>query len=229
MKILKGFTLSEVLITLVIIGVIAAITVPLIVTNYQKQQTVSKLKKVYSTISNAVNLSSLQNGSSSDNWANDSDYSALEYFNTYLKPYMQILKTCKNNVECGYTSSTPWSYLSGTVYDWHLSEVASTRKFFYLSDGVFVAIKTGYLDAASGEAVYSNIVFFIDVNGTKGPNKFGRDVFVLQDTESKGILPNGAGYSQTDINNNCKSGGSGTYCFQKIVNDSWEIKSDYPW
>lgn len=46
----KAFTLAEVLITLGIIGVVAAITIPGLITKYQKLATVVKLKKVYSQL-----------------------------------------------------------------------------------------------------------------------------------------------------------------------------------
>jgi prepilin-type N-terminal cleavage/methylation domain-containing protein len=50
-KIMKqGFTLAEVLITLAVIGVVAALTIPTVVRNYQKTQTVTKLKKTYSAM-----------------------------------------------------------------------------------------------------------------------------------------------------------------------------------
>lgn len=52
----KAFTLAEVLITLGIIGVVAAITIPGLITKYQKLATVVKLKKVYSQL-NQVMLS----------------------------------------------------------------------------------------------------------------------------------------------------------------------------
>lgn len=43
----KGFTLSEVLITLGIIGIVAAITLPTLITNYQKKTTATRVKKAY--------------------------------------------------------------------------------------------------------------------------------------------------------------------------------------
>ena len=46
-KIQVGFTLAEVLITLGIIGVVAAMTIPNLIAKYQKEQTVVKLKKHY--------------------------------------------------------------------------------------------------------------------------------------------------------------------------------------
>ena len=51
-----GFTLAEVLITLGIIGVVAAMTMPILYTNIQKKTTVAKLQKAYSEIANAAKL-----------------------------------------------------------------------------------------------------------------------------------------------------------------------------
>ena len=59
----KGFTLAEVLITLGIIGVVAAMTLPTIINNYQKQVTVNKLKKFYTVMTQAIKLEEAQNGS----------------------------------------------------------------------------------------------------------------------------------------------------------------------
>ena len=52
---LKAFTLAEVLITLVIIGVIAAMTIPTLMNNTNNQELVSRLKKTYSELSQATN------------------------------------------------------------------------------------------------------------------------------------------------------------------------------
>ena len=57
-----AFTLAEVLITLGIIGVVAAMTMPALIGNYQKKQTVSALQKAYTTLAQAVKLSELSNG-----------------------------------------------------------------------------------------------------------------------------------------------------------------------
>ena len=53
----QAFTLAEILITLGIIGLVAALTLPSVIANYQKKQTVVKLKKVYTTLSQAVDMS----------------------------------------------------------------------------------------------------------------------------------------------------------------------------
>lgn len=57
-----GFTLAEVLITLGVIGIVTALTLPSVVANYQKQKTVSFVKKFYNEINNAIKLSVAENG-----------------------------------------------------------------------------------------------------------------------------------------------------------------------
>lgn len=52
----KGFTLAEVLITLGIIGVVAAMTMPSLIQNYRKKEATTRIKKFYSMMSQAVLL-----------------------------------------------------------------------------------------------------------------------------------------------------------------------------
>ena len=77
-----AFTLAEVLITLGIIGIVAAITIPSLITRYQKRETATRLKATYSIIANALKLAEEENG--------DLDFTgstALENFDKYLLPY----------------------------------------------------------------------------------------------------------------------------------------------
>lgn len=82
-----GFTLAEVLITLGVIGVVAALTLPSVVANYQKQKTVSFVKKFYNEINNAIKLSVAENGDV-DLWmqpARDNSYQEnLEFVKNYI-------------------------------------------------------------------------------------------------------------------------------------------------
>ena len=56
----NGFTLAEVLITLGVIGIVAALTMPSLIANYQKQVTISKLKKIYSILGQQILLANSQ-------------------------------------------------------------------------------------------------------------------------------------------------------------------------
>ena len=50
----KGFTLAEVLITIAIVGVVAAMTLPNLIQNYQKKVISTKLKKFQAMMSQAI-------------------------------------------------------------------------------------------------------------------------------------------------------------------------------
>ena len=54
---IKDFTFAEVLITLGVIGIVAALTLPSVIQNYQKKITVERLKKTYSTLAQAIQMS----------------------------------------------------------------------------------------------------------------------------------------------------------------------------
>ena len=58
----KAFTLAEVLITLGIIGVVAALTLPTLIANHRKKVVATQLKQSYSILYNAIKLSESDNG-----------------------------------------------------------------------------------------------------------------------------------------------------------------------
>lgn len=62
-----GFTLAEILITLGIIGIVAALTVPMFVERYREKVIVNKLKKFYSSYSQAFAMAVAENGTV-DTW-----------------------------------------------------------------------------------------------------------------------------------------------------------------
>lgn len=87
-----AFTLAEVLVTLGIIGIVAAMTLPALTANYRKKESSARLKKFYSALSQAITLSENENGPSlywdkEKNITNDNEgnkQKVLNYFNKYL-------------------------------------------------------------------------------------------------------------------------------------------------
>ena len=79
----KWFTLAEILITLGIIGVVAAITIPSLMTAHKKHVTGAKLKKSVSTLNQAIKLSESENGEL-ETW--DKSLDQEEFINIYLRP-----------------------------------------------------------------------------------------------------------------------------------------------
>ncbi len=217
-----AFTLAEVLITLAIIGVVAALTIPSVVKNYQKQQTVVKLKKAYSVLNQAYNNSQAQNGSY-DTWDKGFDIGTEEYFDRYWAPYFKIEKVCSTGVACGYKNNSPWVTLKGADSTYSINTNV-LGKSFISTDGILYRIR---IANSSGTTEASNII--VDLNNSKGPNMLGKDTFFFERTP-KGILPSAYASSKSTINSNCsREVQSGMYCAAKIMYDGWEIKDSYPW
>ncbi len=90
-----AFTLAEVLITLAVIGIVAALTIPPLIQSYKKQVASTRLKKFYSTMEQAIKLSEIDNGPIK-NWkkekagsAKDGEH-AREFYTSYIKPYLRV-------------------------------------------------------------------------------------------------------------------------------------------
>ena len=226
-----AFTLAEVLITLGIIGVVAALTMPSLIANHQKLQTVTQLKRTYNVLSNAVRMSVAENGDVEEWVLEDGDGVQLssEFANTYLIPYLQVIKNCETDTtgECGYELS----HINGS------DNSASVKNYsrFILNDGTIVFIRAKSDPAG---AVFQKIVYInVDINGHKRPNRIGRDYFefaLVLSTNNDMYKPlgkiNASGQSQTTetIQNNC-SKGTGEYCAAYIMNNGWQLPKDYPW
>ena len=86
-----GFTLAEVLITLGIIGVVAAMTIPTLMSTFAKQRTETQLKTFYSRINQTIKMSIADNGDP-DGWVEEKSYSydeQVEFLKQYIFPYMK--------------------------------------------------------------------------------------------------------------------------------------------
>jgi len=105
-----AFTLAEVLITLGIIGVVAALTIPSLIANYKDKETIVKLKKVYSVLSQAYQRAVFDNGAP-DSWnlvaAGDSQ-GAQNLANT-LNQYLNVGKNCGPNDGCYVTQGPDYA------------------------------------------------------------------------------------------------------------------------
>ena len=90
----KAFTLAEVLITLGIIGVIAAMTLPSLITNYKGHILYTQLQKSYSVMQNALQMMNNEEGFV----AKPGTYAHRTFINTYKK-YLLVASDCKSD-EC---------------------------------------------------------------------------------------------------------------------------------
>ncbi len=235
-----GFTLAEVLITIVIIGVVASLTVTTLMTNTGKHETISKIKKSYSTLAQAMLRSKNDNGPIEE-WYDTVNQNSTEFYNRFFHPYFSSSKICNNHTECGYNKSRPWKMRDGQTYEWDMTRPADAGKsriFMYLADGSFIAITTGYYPCVQWDedgkctglalTMWDEPRIIFDTNGPKQPNMFGKDVFLADFSNERGVVPYCSTAELSVVNQVCSSSGSGSCCLRKLIEDGWEFKEDYP-
>lgn len=164
----NGFTLAEVLITLGIIGVVAAMTIPTLMSNTNGAQFKTAFKKSLSTLNQAAIMNVA---------LDDTDFSSLvapSSDNTGSKKLMSYILTNRLQSATAFTysddadvafSSDEDSPLNGAK--WKESESDFTSYTF--ADGTTFSYKTDAASCTTAES--ANCYGFIDVNGDAGPNK----------------------------------------------------------
>lgn len=222
----RAFTLAEVLITLGIIGIVAAITIPPLIANNQKNTTVTRLRGIYSILNQAYSLSVKDNGEKAGwSWPTTGYDQAgtINFVETNFLPYLKI------NKNCGYNNSSA-CFSTGKKF------LNGSEPFYYYG-GYQVILNNGVSIDFMLEVNLFEIV--VDVNGNSGPNLFGKDIFflALYKNNSKPIIFYGQGIAKTTLltqstwgcNISVDTAQSGTFCGAVILNDGWQIASDYPW
>lgn len=217
-----GFTLAEVLITLGIIGVVAALTIPALIQNSQKQEYVTKLKKAYSTINQALVQMANDNGCPGDLkctgiFSASNDNTAV---GAIFTKYFKVAKDCGVQHGAGCFSATTNGNYDGTGGTYYQDDTDHYK--FITSDGMSISFDSSltncgnstYSTGATGNLTQECAFAFIDVNGPAGPNRSGRDFFEFWITNGKGPLL----YPRCGIDDNNFGTGS---CWWNLAGRDW--------
>lgn len=205
-----GFTLAEVLVTLGIIGVVSAMTLPTLVKNHQRQVYVTQLQKVYNelsqafeqiiTDSNAVNLRE----------------SKLEQdgIENFFRNYFKTVNICNTSPQECFADE--YKNINGTAL--------RTRSILGSNNEVIAVTLASGASVWMRQTAPGNYYVYTDVNGKSGPNIFGRDLFDFL-VNNNGMIET-YGYSN-NFNTTCLATTDDTYgaCLAKILEDGW--KMDY--
>ena len=222
----KGFTLAEVLITLGIIGVVVAMTMPVLLSKYREKVYLTQLKKMSAIVETMLVNINAETGSIPDtfrechNLMGGTNSEAYKCFANMIIKYAPLNSGSVKYKEYIYNSDKA---IVGNAFFCHR---------LYLPDGSVIAlhlITNGY------------VMFGFDVNGDKGPNKPGIDLFqshyypyVGNDTGFKSLFKALVfeSSSRASVISNCKGSdtqeGHPQSCMQLIYNNGFEKPSDYP-
>jgi prepilin-type N-terminal cleavage/methylation domain-containing protein len=226
-----AFTLAEVLITLGIIGVVAALTIPTLITNYERAQNLNRLKKVYSQLSQAIQYASEDYDlySLGDNWTDATEVMEV------LQKYLKVSKTYSAKIYY-----TPMCYNSGYIkpyyngsfqYNWEHNNGGYISTPFSRNGTMSMELMDG---ACIGFGQSSRYIY-VDTNGSNSmPNIAGRDLFFFYIDSDNKFLPLGHGKSSEKIKNGDGGGYgcadrkvatqmTGGWCAARIIQDNWQI------
>ena len=217
-------------------------TLPSIITKYQKKQTVERLKKAYSVMSNAFNYAESIYGPISS-WpevdrsaGGSTDEENYDFVMRYLSPALHLKYTTR-----------PKNAYSKTTYIIGINNIGNLNagsypsgKWFYLDDGTCFKV---LLRFSTGEWCY----LFYDINGNAKPNIVGKDIFLFDfgyqqfykfgfqaTTWNRNNYKKGQAWTKDALlKDTCSKTEGGYYggngCGWIIQYDGWEIKDDYPW
>lgn len=176
----NAFSLAEVLITLGIIGIVAAMILPTLVQNYQNKILSEQLKKGYSVISQAFTLMYIDMGEK----LNPQSYPSK----TFAENFKKYLSTSAYSSSSGITGIDEEDYYKSKVYKNYnnTSEIDASlldEGQMIISDGMVIFIQNSPVVAAG-------ILITIDINGIKKrPNRWGHDLFTFRIDEKGKLIP----------------------------------------
>ena len=222
-----AFTLAEVLITLGIIGVVAAITLPTVITNYQKKVAAERAKQTYSILTQTFERAKVDygdienwdiNSPNSSNNEQNNEIAITTFAEKYMEPYLNLAEKPK------FTQIKDYGYEAFYTKAKQIYWPKYNKAYIIpLSNGVvlFVALDGNYK------------IIFADINGSAPPNMAGRDIYLFSFSLGKLRL-----YGDTlDINRlkaYCRpivqaNTYDNFYCTALLAKNGWVIDKNYPW
>ena len=206
-----AFTLAEVLVTMSIIGIVAALTVPNIVSNYQKETQAIQIRKAVNDLGAAFDMLLTEEGktklTSTSIFTGKKPNGATYGITPFIKEKFKVVR----EYSC---FASKYKSISGTS-----ANFSCDGEQYLFANSNAICIKKG-----------TNIInITIDTNGPDKPNTSGRDLFALYVDANGEIQGDGAssgssgsGYSSGD---NCEVNTNGKYCLNKLMQNNW--KMDY--
>ena len=164
---LNGFTLAEVLITLGIIGVVAALTIPNVIAEFKERQSIVALKKITSELSQ-VNMA--LNSEYSGNWTYECSSFDDKCFRDMFASRIKTIKICDKPIEQGCQANSLFLNKKTTEasininYNWPGVITYS---------GYSIKFRFHIQDCNSSNSSYNNLCcgwVQVDINGLKAPN-----------------------------------------------------------
>ena len=207
----KAFSLAEVMITLVIIGIIGVMVVPLIEQVTGRHETVVRVKKASSVLGQAIYKIAVQEGLPVGDYGYITEDGDSEFFERFSN-VVEHIRICRGTPS-GCLAVSEIKQLNGRPMSGF-----TTKNSLVARDGIAYGWDK---NACPGKGLSAddeeNCIgcFIVDVNGDKKPNRYGYDLFFFLVVDRKGIVPAGKGNHSAD----CRRSGIGAQCTSKVIDE----------
>lgn len=200
----SAFTMAEILLSLTIIGVVAAITLPSLTGNINERTWNTQRKALYSRMSQAIALMPSLNGYGAESFSETNDTVAETFITAGLSKVLKINNVCDVNhlQDCGIASE--YITLTGSKLAPPTNTFGLNCNFLYSYNSSYYSTNAAAFETVNGESIityykpnclgkdkiniYHNSLlaehfvcanFVYDLNGTKGPNTLGKDIGIM--------------------------------------------------
>ena len=225
-----GFTLAEVLVTLGIIGVVAALTMPQMTVRTQNMQLETATLKYYSQIQEAVQRHLVQNGLDELDASFDGAKFVEDNFKTALTCRVATAeeREAANEIEDQEAKDAAIAALADSkdcfanqyktlngANNYLYTSMIATQSAYVLNGGASIQVQNGV-----------NPRIFLDVNGVKGPNMLNRDMWQLRLSSDGSVVDVIQGTTPNEIETNlarCKEVDSNEGCFAGFVKNGFKF------
>lgn len=217
-----AFTLSELLMALTIVGVIAVLTVPTLMTNVQNRMFATQIKNFSAEIKQLAQEQLIIHKTRD---LSDTDFG--EAAKLLTNGHFNIIKTCSANkslTDCWKTKATCKDKVTYKILNGKVSAASLGNKL------PTIVMKNGVMFSYNSKSAYGNyVVFLVDINGNDKPNVAGRDLFYIYMNYKGKIVdfPSAKNMNYSQKLEKCKSDRSAaqSYCYNILSDNNW--KMDY--
>ena len=222
----KAFTLAEIIITMGIVGVIAALTVPDLLSDYQNKAMAVKIRKSINEVESAIDQYVTAEGKTS--FAQTKVLTGGQTLDAFVKENFKVVKSCGDATTCKKDCTDGDEACAKEVETCKKNIAAAgcfaNESYFSINNtgSAFNCVGSSYVLADSSAICldFRNtstpyIVVFLDTNGSEPPNISGRDMFRFVIKNNGTINPG----NKTD----CLSSTFGDGCIDKLQQNNWKM------
>lgn len=207
----SGYTIPEILIVFIVIGIIFAMTMPMIINNYGEHERVSKVNKMYSIFTNALETAVARGDDYTYYNVENSAEGMKDFYDKFLKKNLNVMQECYSG------EKNCWSEGDTKQMNKAKIDFGSNVMGFTLADGTL--IKLVNLENSKFSSIFGvtkeetgGLAIVFDINGYKIPNTVGKDIFAMIFTVDDGIFPPFKEADESAIKSDCSKDGIGFGC-----------------